>query len=202
MRLSRALGRKLRRNLAARQVTEAEGAARRRAREPLAGKGAIGPLGKPASSQKKAAPRALQATALWSSRRCIRAPRAADLPAAGLEGQNACGIGVSEAAGLCARGRGWDAHMGRPPRLRAQGRPEPPGAGRRRGKAWTLPRGAFGHAARADELAQLGASQHHLALRIFVVRGGDAVGAHALAERVGVRRQQLLQPHAIEAAAL
>ena len=53
MRLSRALGRKLRRNLAARQVTEAEGAARRRAREPLAGKGAIGPLGKPASSQKK-----------------------------------------------------------------------------------------------------------------------------------------------------
>ena len=63
-------------------------------------------------------------------------------------------------------------------------------------------RGVFGHAARADELAQLGASQHHLALSIFVVRGGDAVGAHALAERVGVRRQQLLQPHAIEAAAL
>ena len=111
-------------------------------------------------------------------------------------------IGVSEAAGLGARGRGWGAHMGRPPRLRAQNRPEPPGAGRRPGRAWTLPRGAFGHAARADELAQLGASQHHLALGVFVVRGGDAVGAHALAERVGVRRQQLLQPHAIEAAAL
>ena len=77
-----------------------------------------------------------------------------------------------------------------------------PGRGGRPGRAWTLPIGACGHAARADELAQLGASQHHLALRIFVVRGGDAVGAHALAERVGVRRQQLLQPHAIEAAAL
>ena len=122
--------------------------------------------------------------------------------AAGLEGQNACGIGVSEAAGSGARGRGWGVHRGRPPRLRVQNRPEPPGAGRRPGRAWTLPRGAFDHAARADELAQLGAGQHHLALVVFVVRGGYAVGAHALAERVGFLRQQLLQPHAIEAAAL
>jgi len=80
-----------------------------------------------------------------------------------------------------------------------QARPGRGGAGAESG----MPRALLGHAARADELAQLGASQHHLALGVIGVRGGDAVGADALAGRVvRVRRQQALQPQAIEAAAL
>ena len=152
-------------------------------------------------------------TAPCSGRRCSRAPRAADTPAAGLEGRKAVESAnrrlwrrlarAPEAEAGAPNGPASSPGSAEPPRA-AQSRPEPPGAsraGRSGSRAWALLRGAFGHAVRTDELAQLGASQHHLALGVVVVRGGDAVGADALAGRV-VRGQQVLQPHAIEAATL